>query len=1636
MSTQNTFNPFPGLRPFQIEEKFLFFGREEQTSELLTRLRKTRFLAVVGVSGSGKSSLVRAGLLPELHGGTMATAGSSWEVAVMRPGGDPLTNLAEALIEADIHDSDEDHIASHLRATLGRSGKGLVDAIKQGDLPERTNLLLVVDQFEEIFRFRRMSGLSEEEAGHFITLLLEASEQADCPVYVVLTMRSDFLGDCAQFRGLAEAVNEGEYLIPRLNRNQRRQAIEGPVAVGGREISNRLTQRLLNDIGDDPDQLPILQHALMRTWDYWEASGAQGPLDLEHYKATGGMTEALSRHADEVHAGLPDDEHRWISEKLFKALTERVDQNRGIRRPMQMQELCNIIQREEEKVRSVVDSFRAKGRTFLMPSGESDITPKTVIDISHESLMRVWHTLRNWVDDEAQSAKIYRRLADTSSLYQDGKAGLYRDPDLQIALSWREETQPNKTWANHYFTGFDEAMSFLDKSQEETEREEREREEARQRELVQAQALAKAQKERAETEQLRAEEQARSASRLRKMLAGLAVATCAAFISLVIAVLAKQATEEAKNEVDNKVLELAKRSIATGDALNADGESLRALPWYADAAELAKGDIDIKKAYQRNLIQKIEQAPRLAKMVFLDNNVSHSGFMPTGEIFYLTDWRGALGVPCNIFFYETKTGKLINKHSLSGAIHSVMFSADEKLFITASGERTATVWDTKSRKIAQTFDKHDGMIGKHLGLTKNNQILAVPIRGGKNGIALWELETGDEAFPFLKTKYGCNAVAFSHDNRFLVGATGGDWFGNGNTGAICVWELPQNQKPELKYRIEINKPVNQVRFDNRDYRFTFACGSRDGQNAPFFTQTYDANSGKNISERMEHSNAIIDFEISPNGKLILTTSIDGTARTWLRDSGNPVSAAMFHEGILHDASFSPDGSMVATSGSDNAVRIWDSYSGQLITSPLHHLGQVDRVNFNPTGDCVITASRDHSSRIYQLPIKRKKITGTASQSTTDFGGVASRAIDGITDGNYSNQSVTHTFNNDKNAWWQLNFEEPSSISEIVIWNRSAFGYRLVNFQVVLIDKEGNEIWKNKYLTEPDAIGPSPSLQILLPSEPVTSKLRIEKIGPTADGEYTLSLAEVEVFAPSNSNQESYSLEALQQLSKLTSSSRISKSGKLELLSREELKTALKSLKTSGLIEYQNDEKSIWHRQRSKELYKSKQWSGFLFHIHRMSDTDKQSNDFIKMQGNAYAELEQWDIALNLYTKLLESEPNNHRIIENCLYISSKLNRINEGRKILDRYIKQNQRKNALEKLAWNSIINPDIFKGIPISSELIKSQENNFPGFIDLGDSKSLRLTDAITIEGWFKSNQNGNILNKGGTGQDDGYGFRLWDNRFQFELQNTKTQEKTVLGIPFQRSTEWFHAAAVWNFKSKEMICYINGVAQGEKGYFAGPIGVSNQHLNLARSERDYGTYSSCVGGFSEIRIWNKSRTGDEIKSDMKVRLNGDESGLVGYWPLDQTSGDTATSGLNMDSNNTSVINSQWEETEKLPFGNTTSFCKISEGTVNKMLHLTLKGGLQYRNGNIQQSIKTLESARIGGAKRPSYMLNSDDGNHFQWLLLAQCYHKVGEKNKAQRFLLLARERVTNSFLQDRNWQERLQLRSLLSETHKILEE
>lgn len=496
-------NPYPGLRPFRADEAHLFFGRESQVDAMVDRLAAAHFLAVVGSSGCGKSSLVSCGLRPALQRGLMSGAGSSWRIASFRPGADPISALAGCLAQPGVlFDAPPEAAVGSAAAvavsrvalvesTLRLSKRGLVDLIEMARLPAATRLLLVVDQFEELFRYRALAAAdtrAAQDAVGLVNLLLEAVQAPEAGVYVVLTMRSDFLGDCTQFNGLAEAINTGQYLVPRMTRDERRAAIAGPAAVAGAVISPTLLTRLVNDVGDNPDQLSILQHALNRTWAAWALDNEPGStLALHDYEAIGTMAHALDRHAERALADLPDAGALALAERIFKALTDRAADPRGVRRPTRFDTLCAITEATPDAVAVVLAVFRKPSRSFLMPPAGEPLLPETVIDLSHESLMRVWERLRHWTEEESLSAQHYKRVAETAALQAAGSAGLWRDPDLQLALDWRARARPNPAWAAAYAPGFVAATAFLDLSLAEREAEaEFEAVQARQAQLDQA----------------------------------------------------------------------------------------------------------------------------------------------------------------------------------------------------------------------------------------------------------------------------------------------------------------------------------------------------------------------------------------------------------------------------------------------------------------------------------------------------------------------------------------------------------------------------------------------------------------------------------------------------------------------------------------------------------------------------------------------------------------------------------------------------------------------------------------------------------------------------------------------------------------------------------------------------------------------------------------------------------------------------------------------------------------------------------------------------------------------------------------------------------------------------------------------
>lgn len=483
--------PFPGLRAFDADEALLFYGRERHVGDLLERLGDARFVAVTGSSGSGKSSLVRAGLLPALSRGYLSEATSRWRFAVLRPGGAPLDALALALART-FELAAGDDLVRRLRA----SSAGLSEVVAGAGMVAGESLLVVVDQFEELFRYD-VTRAQQAEAALFVSALLEASEQRRSPVFVVITMRSEFLGRCSEFAGLAEACNRSQYLVPRLTRDERQDAIERPLRLFDTIPTPALVQQVLNEAGDDPDLLPVLQHVMLRTYREWLRQGGTGRLEQRHYEAVGSIDRALDIHGDEILNRL-DATGARMAERLFRSLTV-VQNGVVLRRPRRLKHLYDVVGADTAEARKAVEiviaRFADRNHSFLMLSAWP-LAPDTVVDITHESLIRKWRRLDRWVRDEARGAEWYSDLLRDVVRHRAGEGGLWQDPELATALRRRQADGWTAAWADQYREPgdppFADVMAFLDASAAEQDARQRREAELRDQELRHAQALAQA----------------------------------------------------------------------------------------------------------------------------------------------------------------------------------------------------------------------------------------------------------------------------------------------------------------------------------------------------------------------------------------------------------------------------------------------------------------------------------------------------------------------------------------------------------------------------------------------------------------------------------------------------------------------------------------------------------------------------------------------------------------------------------------------------------------------------------------------------------------------------------------------------------------------------------------------------------------------------------------------------------------------------------------------------------------------------------------------------------------------------------------------------------------------------------------
>jgi hypothetical protein len=978
-------NPFPGLRPFSIEECHLFFGREGQVDEILVKLSKNRFVTVMGYSGSGKSSLMYCGLVPVLYGGFVTQTGPNWNAVLTRPGASPINNLTESIVDqleasGKISASDRAVHSSIIDSVLRSGPQGLIEVSRYLQAQRGENVFFLIDQFEELLRFKdnQLIEDAQNEAQLYVNLILTAVSQQIVPVYVAVTMRSDFIGNCSVFPGLTQWINNSNYLVPQMTRDQKKMVIEGPISVAGGRISPRLVKRLLSDVGNNQDQLPILQHALMRTWDYWLANREPGePIDLRHYQAVGKMSEALSLHANEAFDELST-RGKEIAEILFKGITEKSQDNKGMRRPGRLGLIAQLSEAEEEDVIAVVEHFRRSGRSFLMPAANIPLNSDSMIELSHESLMRIWKRLSTWVDEEFESAQMYKRLSEAAAMYQIGKTGLWRPPDLQLALNWQKKQRPTREWAQRYDEAFERALVFLDTSRITYEAELKNQEMLQRRVLRRTRAtavilgvafvvailfflLSYIQKIKADEQTRIAENERQEAQNQREIairekaeadrqkgLAQKAADRLAASIEAV-----EDALKVAKRERDRAELAFTKAKVEEQKAISAREEEKSAKELALDRTRYAT-----EQFTRANSLFMLAVAQTLAtKSVQEDDDKDLKGLLAMQGYHFHTRYDGKKYDP---YIYEGLYSSLRKLNGASyNAIHAkgaphvhikslVVSNKDNSFYTSGSDGRIMkgdygrlssmpTAFSTKypSRTIALSKDENylvNGSDSSYLQIYNlSNMALAPVVIKGLNGAA--------------------NDVEFTPDGASFILATADKKLSVGNhlDGSLkTLVTLPEEVKaltihPKGKLLagatwsgqillVNLEDLSVTTIADDRNTRVlsvkfspdgnTLAYGIDDLTNKRGLVKLYNMSS-KETSQLSGHRAGVTDVEFSPDGKLLASAGSDKRLLLWLLENPEELPITMANNsGFIWDIAFTASSQYLIAACSESEIRVW------------------------------------------------------------------------------------------------------------------------------------------------------------------------------------------------------------------------------------------------------------------------------------------------------------------------------------------------------------------------------------------------------------------------------------------------------------------------------------------------------------------------------------------------------------------------------------------------------------------------------------------------------------------------------------------------------------------------------------------
>ncbi len=967
------FNPFPGLRPFAPEESDLFFGRAGESGEVLDKLLKNRFVTVIGASGSGKSSLIYCGILPRVRK-LDNTESAAWKIISFRPGNDPFGNLADAMAENGKDDQRETILKELLAGP-----DGITEAIKKIIAKDGGKVLLVVDQFEELFRY---SSLGKSDSSHvttakFVDCVVNSVGQNTVNVFTIVTMRSDFIGECAHYQGLTQLINNSNYLVPHMGTENYREAIVGPVNYAGAKIDPKLVEILLSDIGDRTDQLPVLQHAMMRTWNRWqELDEPEREINKTDYDSVGTMSDAMSLHANEAYEEL-NPRGREICEIMFKTITEKGSDNKGLRHPSSVTTIKSIAGCTGEELFEVVGKFRIPSRSFITPRQNVPLDDNSIIDLSHESLMRLWDRLREWVDDEAASVQMYLRLSEASAMYQQGRTSLWRPPDLQLAINWRDKHKPTLAWAERYNPAFERAMVYLRTSEKAylDEEENKIRLQKRQMRRTRIVALilgvaaiisvgfmlfAFVQKIAADRQTVLAEERRVEAEREKVRADSSTVEAIAARV--VADSNATVATVNAEEAEKQRVLAEAQRLLALQNEAEALKQRQLALE-QSDSAKRAslRADQNALTAEERR-----RDALRL-RMLSIGKSMSIKSLQVQGQkdlqsllayqAYIFNKNNGGTGNDADIYAGLYNVAKNYGNtnyksyHGHTGGIRSIAFIPGKKEFFTSGYDGKVLKWSLEGTDQSLQVVYSGTDIIEVLAVSPDASWLAM---GSSNyAIKMVSLKGSSSDYELTGHTGKLKSLVFSYDGKYIYSAS--------LDGTVLKWDLSSHSSASMT---DGAIPLTSI---DVSFNGKYIAGINSDGGVVVWNQENKSDNFK--IPTVGKSVKVVRF--NPENNILALGDVSGTVELWDVSQRKKISEVKAHTAQVNDIQFNNKLRQMATASNDQTLKIFNVTDVTDLTEPPitfnDHEKFVMVIQFSPDGQLIVSGDYNDRENLVSRP---------------------------------------------------------------------------------------------------------------------------------------------------------------------------------------------------------------------------------------------------------------------------------------------------------------------------------------------------------------------------------------------------------------------------------------------------------------------------------------------------------------------------------------------------------------------------------------------------------------------------------------------------------------------------------------------